>query len=90
LTYSVHAASTVLAGHERLRSRRNLPRRNRCFHSSIGKRSRAGVRRLQRSPLTDGRDAVSRAAVKGPIPMWGFHTDREDDPEGHLAKVKRV
>ena len=72
LTYSVHAASTVLAGHERLRSRRNLPRRNRCFHSSIGKRSRAGVRRLQRSPLTDGRDAVSRAAVKGPIPMWGF------------------
>ena len=37
LTYSVHAASTVLAGHERLRSRRNLPRRNRCFHSSTVK-----------------------------------------------------
>src|SRR5918994_3508982 len=39
LTYSVHAASTVLAV-ATMRSRRNSPRRNRCFHSSIGKVAR--------------------------------------------------
>ena len=67
------------------------PRRNRCFQSSVLKvASVSQETKPQRCPLTDGRDAVSRAAVKGPIPMWGFHTDREDDPEGHLAKVKGV
>jgi hypothetical protein len=36
LTYNVHAASTELATHEAVAFGFN-PRRNRCFHSSIGK-----------------------------------------------------
>jgi hypothetical protein len=36
LTYSVHAASTVLATHEAVASEIS-PRRNRCFHSSTVK-----------------------------------------------------
>ena len=45
LTYNVHAASTELATHEAVAFGFN-PRRNRCFHSSIGK----VVRPLARAP----------------------------------------
>jgi len=45
LTYSVHAASTVLAfAHDAVAS--ESPRRNRCFHSSIDKVARPSRRTL--------------------------------------------
>jgi hypothetical protein len=63
LTYSVHAASTVLADAERLRSRRIHPRRNRCFHSSIDKVVRPLARSRAASGLPSG---VSRS-----VDAWG-------------------
>ena len=89
LTYSVHAASTVLAGHERLRSRRNLL-------DEIDASILRLVSVARRSPAASAESAdrwarrgVTRSGQRTDSDV-GFHTDREDDPEGHLAKVKGV
>jgi len=52
LTYVAHAASTVLARSE-ARGRVGIdPRRNRCFHSSIGKVRRTGTSARPDEPIT--------------------------------------
>jgi hypothetical protein len=78
LTYSVHAASTVLAGHERLRSRRN-------FLDEIDASTLRLVSVSAWSADRWTRRVVTRSGQRTGADV-GFHTDREDRPGGPTSR----
>jgi len=82
LTYSVHAASTVLAGHERLRSRRN-------FLDEIDASTLRLVSVSAWSADRWTRRVVTRSGQRTEADV-GFTQIARTTRRGHLAKVKRV